>query len=439
VIAGSQNGVAITQTALPSPSPLGRSVDSPVVPNPVDILSVIQPVLTNQTTHSIYGGFTADNSDGSLDGLEVGDLIQIYYSDDVSESSSTKLCTNATSSTSPVITCTGHGLSAGDVIYFYGNGGTGTLLTGFRRVSSVADANTFTLAPIGTGATSVTTSVYFKKNPLNEVVIASSVEDAPGEKIISYNWTTRRNIKVGDKISFVKSPYIRLHEVDFAANEATSGQWRGIEIKASDSAGETGLLLWMTGYLNPNRAGVVLMPLGRSGCGAWIQTNRWPMEEDPSGLSLTDRIYEILSPNLVIVTTADQGNSNGIAKQSFVDLVTNLESSWPSAEVVLYSTGPENLGLTTTSKVDVGDKYDYARAMQVAAEELGVPHTAFLFSRYISSFARITTGDDTTEGPTHPSGVLDMTFLVTQLAGLDTLIPANNIGSTTRITIGLSI
>jgi len=96
-----------------------------------------------------------------------------------------------------------------------------------------------------------------------------------------------------------------------------------------------------------------------------------------------------------------------------------VKTDTPSTNIVLYSTGPEFQGETVLDKSDYGNKYDYAAVMQYAGITTGVAHTAYLFSRYISAFGRLMTGDDATEGSTHPSTVLDVQFLGTQLAAMN--------------------
>jgi hypothetical protein len=252
----------------------------------------------------------------------------------------------------------------------------------------------------------------------NEAWIVKQVTGAGTDTCnIYYEWLPRQAPIVGDKITYVKSSEI-LYDItaNFSASEVASGKWRGIEIKA-DTTGD-GIILWGLEFRNTTRDGVFVVPIGRSGCGAWIQAARWPRVEDADGVSMSERLFSLFDLDVFVATTADQGTAGGYYVNSFDTIIDYVQADTPTTEIVVYSTGPEWAAENTADKQDAGDKYDWAAAMQKAAVGAGVAHTAYLFSRYTSALSRMVAGDDTTEGPTHPSTVLDITFLGDQLGGL---------------------
>jgi hypothetical protein len=226
--------------------------------------------------------------------------------------------------------------------------------------------------------------------------------------------------------------------VTFTAGEVAAGKWRGIEVVAG-AAGD-GVTLWGAGYRNTTRPGFVLMPVGRSGCGYWIQVARWPRVEGADGQSLTKQIMQILDPDLWIATTADQGTAGTFYVSSFSDLDDAVRiGTNEGCEFCWYATGPEYNGDDTLSKADDGNKYSWAAAMQYSATVKSRAMTSFYFSsRATSAFGRIQSGDDTTEGPTHPGLVLDMTMWAEQMLTLpgDAYVRADGNGRWVRYTRG---
>jgi hypothetical protein len=226
--------------------------------------------------------------------------------------------------------------------------------------------------------------------------------------VISYQWLPRQYPIIGDKITFVPAANILdTMTVTFTANEVAAGKWRGIEVVAGASG--DGLTLWGMEFRNTTRPGFVVMPVGRSGCGYWIQVARWPTVVGADGQSLTSRIMDILAPDLWIATTADQGTAGGNYVASFNSLDAAVTADAPDAEFVWYATGAEWTGDDTLDKSDTGSKYSWAAAMQYSANANSRPMTSYYFSpRACSAFGRIQSGDDTTEGPVHPATILDM-------------------------------
>jgi len=256
-----------------------------------------------------------------------------------------------------------------------------------------------------------TTNVY------NEAWIVRTVTGkGTSTCVITYEWLPRQAPIVGDQVVFMKaSEVLQSVTATFAAGEVASGEWRGIEITAG-GVGD-GVILWGLEFINTGRDGIVPVTLGRNGCGAWIQAARMPRVAEPSGSSLSKRLFQTLDLDVAILATADQGTASGNYVASYNSLVDNYQADSPSTEFVLWSTGPEWQDENVISKVDYGDKYDWHAVMQYVASAQGIPHTGYLFSRYTSAFGRLMSGD-LTEGTSHPDTVRDITFLASQLDGL---------------------
>jgi hypothetical protein len=237
-----------------------------------------------------------------------------------------------------------------------------------------------------------------------------------------YEWTLKRPPAIGDRVSFIKSVDI-LQKVSIELPPCSQGQWRGIEIAAGNEG--DGVMLWGFGFENPVRNGIVTMPIGRSGCGASVQLSRLPSATPPLGRSLLGRVFDELSPDVIVLATADQGTAGGTHVQTYENLLDLIRLEAPRAEPVLYSTGPEYLFEDFPDKSDAGGKFSIYVAMQLAAARKGAPITSFFCDPDYSSsaFARIQSGVDVTEGATHPSTILDMNILARQLLGLPATPP----------------
>lgn len=274
------------------------------------------------------------------------------------------------------------------------------------------------LSPIGVGDLMQLQNSSGTSSTYNEAWIVRSVTGAGSDTCtISYEWLPRQAPIVGDKVTYTKNNEIlQTVTATFAAGEVASGKWRGIEITA-DAAGD-GVLLWGLEVLNPSRDGVFVVPIGRSGCGAWIQAARWPRIDGDDAMNLTDRIFSAFDLDAIVLTTADQGTAGGYYVSSYDTLIDYVQAASPTTSIVLYATGPEYQDINVANKEDYGDKYDYTACLQYAAGSAGLPSTGYLFSRYTSAFGRLMAGDDCTESPTHPACVLDVAFLGAQLDGL---------------------
>ncbi len=331
VVASTQNAVEDSSTAITELPGLGTesTFTSPALKA---ITAVQAPTLTNQVTHSVYGSVTVNDADNGFAELEVGDLVQLYSSADVS-------------------------------------------------------------------------------NVYNEAFLARTITGkGTATCVISYEWKCRQVPVIGDKITFTKyNEIFKYIECSFTANEVASGKWRGIEIKAGATG--DGLVLWGFEYYNPDKEGIFAVPLGRSGMGSWYQASRLPRIVDPEGKTLFQRITDILDLDLLLFTTADQGDAGGFIVEAYTNLYDYWHEASPTTEKCFWSTGPEFDSTLILNKNDKdASKLNYHACMSYVAAQKGVPWDGFLMHRYTSAFTRYLTGDDTTESPTHPSTTLDLTF-----------------------------
>ncbi|MFZ4573851.1 MAG: hypothetical protein ACOYN0_05600 [Phycisphaerales bacterium] len=257
----------------------------------------------------------------------------------------------------------------------------------------------------------------------NEAFAVSEVTRfANGNLRLAYDWLPRQFPAPGDSITFIKGEEI-LKKVQIEIPPCPADEWRGIEVTA-DVEGD-GVLLWGFGFENPARNGIVTVPIGRSGCGAWIQYNRWPVQAPPGGRSLLQRIFDELDLDVAVLTTADQGTPGGFHLRSYERIIDTFRFDSPETELVIYATGPEYASEETLNKADAFDKFSVFASMQLAAANKQVPMTSFFFdeSRRSSAFGRVESGVDTTESATHPGTVLDVTMLAEQLLALPAAPP----------------
>jgi hypothetical protein len=261
------------------------------------------------------------------------------------------------------------------------------------------------------------TSVY------NEAFSVRSLSrSANGELQISYEWIPRQFPVVGDRATFIKGREI-IKKISIEIAPVATGVWRGIEIIA-DTNGD-GVLLWGFGFENPSRSGIVTVPIGRSGCGAWIQYLRWPSIMIDGGPSLLQRILAELDLDVFVLTTADQGTPGGDHVTACEWVIDAVKLASPRTETVLYATGPEYVSENTLDKSDAYERFSIFAAMQLAASRRELPFTSFFCDpeRASSAFGRLESGADTAESPTHPGTVQDITILAHQLAGLAPVAP----------------
>jgi hypothetical protein len=259
--------------------------------------------------------------------------------------------------------------------------------------------------------------------PYNEAFAVREITRfANGNVRLTYDWLPRQFPAPGDSITFLKADQV-LRKVTFEFPPCAADEWRGIEVIA-DASGD-GVLLWGLGFENPVRNGIITTPIGRSGCGAWLQYNRWPVQAPIGGPSLLQRIFAELDLDVAVLTTADQGTPGGYHVQAYERIFDTFRFDSPDTELVTYATGPEYASEETLDKRDAFEKFSVLAAMQLAAANQSVPMTSFYFSETYrsSAFGRIESGVDTTESPTHPGTVLDISLLAQQILSLPAAPP----------------
>lgn len=200
-------------------------------------------------------------------------------------------------------------------------------------------------------------------------------------------------------------------EYTFAAGAATAGQWRGLSIRVANGTGG-GVCLCSCPYENPDRAGYVPTMMGRSGVGHRYQAHRYhttPHAAD--GKSVLSRMMEVLGLHLLVVSIADQGNAGGFYGASFEAHVDSLRSSAKlttiEPELWVLGTGPEWVSEGSANYTD-DPKADHTAAMRQSCVNRGWFMTSWWFSpQGGDTFSRIESGDDITEGQTHPGTAKD--------------------------------
>lgn len=255
--------------------------------------------------------------------------------------------------------------------------------------------------------------------PTNDAMIAQEIDgQGTNSCTVTYDWTTERRIDVGDKLTFIRSGEIyKSVSVEFSGSSGVgSGTLRGIEIQSSNDG--DGLLLWGLEFVNTQRSGIVFAPIGRPNCGTKQQVSRYSNVRDSEDLTVTERMFDIMNLDVIVMTTADEDIANENFIDSFEDSISKIRNA-SGSEIVVYSTGPEYEDNNVLNKEDYNDMYSKTAAMQLICTKNQIPHTAYIFSRNITAFGRIMTGDDVTESPKNPSTVLDIKFLGEQLKNIN--------------------
>ncbi|MFZ4572826.1 MAG: hypothetical protein ACOYN0_00430, partial [Phycisphaerales bacterium] len=213
--------------------------------------------------------------------------------------------------------------------------------------------------------------------PDDEAFLVRQVTRAPsGLVTLSYDWLPRKFPVRGDLVTFIKGEDV-FRKITVEIGPAHDGTWRGLEVSAANDG--DGVLLWGFAFENPARNGIVTIPIGRSGCGSLIQSNRWPRQAPPGGRSLMRRILDEFALDTLVISTADQGTDDGQHVSSNETVIDLIRQDSPRTECVLYATGPEYAGEDRVDKSDIGRKFDVCVAMQLASSERGVPMTSFFF------------------------------------------------------------
>jgi hypothetical protein len=205
--------------------------------------------------------------------------------------------------------------------------------------------------------------------------------------------------------------------VSFAPNEI--GGWRGMSIGVLPGTMGAGADMLGVHVRNTNRPGVIAGQAARSGCGFAYQDARYFYSVTPSlGSSPFQEMVSLIKPNVLILCTADQGDTVSfadVARETMIRFVRRWTAADGLIEPVLYSTGPEffNEG--------AGDYSEDAKACfhvvyAQAAADLGVPHLSVYYDLTAGTGCMNShlTGENT-ESRTHPSTCCDVQRMVRQL------------------------
>jgi hypothetical protein len=258
-------------------------------------------------------------------------------------------------------------------------------------------------------------------NARRDITCIKRVDDTSPAACRVYVEGTIKNVPVtgSDRVHWLTSPSNRYRDltVSFAPNEV--GGWRGLSIGVSPGTEGLGVDMLGVHFRNTSRAGVIAGQTARSGCGFAYQDARYFYSATPAlGTSPFQEMVSMIKPDLLILCTADQGDTVSFADVAR-ETMTRFARRWTAAnrliEPVLYSTGPElfNEG--------AGDYAEDAKACfhvvyAQAAADLGAPHLSVYYdlSAGTGCMNSHLTGENT-ESRTHPSTCRDVQRMIRQL------------------------
>lgn len=271
----------------------------------------------------------------------------------------------------------------------------------------------------------------------DQLVVAAVNRSNPAAMVITYDWRGATHPQVGNTVTWLDARYqYTVVEVDFAANEAASGEWRGIEIKASANAGEIGCLIAGVYAYVPDKAGVIMQSFGRSGCGAEVQQARFSTRASArDGKTELQRIMDILQTDVMFMSRFDQGTASGHYHTSYSLAYDKVVAARPSLEVVFAGSGPEcqepNDYASDHRTADAG----HAAALDYVARQKGKPSVSWYFDATagVANYERYATGVDIGESATHPLCSEDVRIWMAQLDALETVTVPRRSATTTML------
>lgn len=194
--------------------------------------------------------------------------------------------------------------------------------------------------------------------------------------VIQYEWFFKTNPIIGNTFKWIPATEsYQVLEFDFAANEASANQWRGIEIKAG-ATGAGVLVACVYAYV-PNKDGSIIQYFGRHGCGQHVQAARHGNVISPRD-NKTDlqRVMDILQTDVMFISAADQGSTSNYYHTGFELQLSRFTTAWPDLECVMAQCMIEphvsdfvNEGITIESSTKAGT----AAAMYHVAQQQGIP------------------------------------------------------------------
>ena len=230
-----------------------------------------------------------------------------------------------------------------------------------------------------------------------------------------------KNVPVigSDRVHWLTSPSNRYRDlyVSFAPDEV--GGWRGMSIGISPGAAGLGIDMLGVHFRNTSRAGVIAGQAARSGCGFAYQDARYFYSTTPVlGTSPFQEMVSMIKPDLLILCTADQGDTVSFADVAR-ETMTRFVRRWTTAagfiEPVLYSTGPEFFNEAAGDYIEDAKACFHVVYAQAAAD-LGVPHLSVYYDLDGGTGCMNShlTGENT-ESRTHPSTCCDVQRMIRQL------------------------
>lgn len=132
--------------------------------------------------------------------------------------------------------------------------------------------------------------------------------------------------------------------VRFAAAEVADGSWRGIEIKASND-GKSGILLASLACENTAVDGILIGNLGWPGMGYRYWERMAKVIHERDGKTMFRRIMDLLAPDVVMISQANQGVSTGTYYQIQRNWYDTLRGMLPAGVDIIHAQGgPEIAG-----------------------------------------------------------------------------------------------
>ena len=223
------------------------------------------------------------------------------------------------------------------------------------------------------------------------------------------------------KISFLdgremyKAIYVR-----FAAAEVAAGSWRGVEIKASND-GKSGLLIASLACENTAVNGILIGNYGWPGTGyRYLRGRMSKVAHGRDGKTAWRRIMELLAPDVVLVSQANQGVGTGTYYTIQRNWYDDLRAMLPAGTDIIHAQGgPE---ITADSTADYSSSTappDNHLTMEYTAQQVDGPMVSWYYSpEGCDHLCRYITADDVSQDAVHPTCAKDVEIWFEQMAVL---------------------
>lgn len=242
----------------------------------------------------------------------------------------------------------------------------------------------------------------------DQVVVRSVTGLGTATCVITYEWMMTTNPAISENFSWIPATEsYKTIEVDFTAGEATGSQWRGIEIKASNTAGRYGVLVACVYAYRTDGNGIILQQFGRHGCGQHVQAARHGNVISPrDNKTELQRCMDILQTDVMFVTSADQGFESLKYADAFRLQISRYTTARPTLECVLAMCMSESANSSFTNDgppVQSPTKNGIAAAQYYVAQQDGLPCVGWwLDAEGWQPADTFITGHDIGESNTHP-------------------------------------